>query len=77
MHSMRFNIVEQLSNVNLVKDVNYNLPAESHRTLNRWKKSLRRLLQVVRPIIFKQTGMHTVEPLLPEPSTFRLVWLLK
>jgi len=70
MLSRMFSILEPLFKVNLVKDVNDNLPVESHSDLTGWKEHFCRLLQVDRSIIVKQAGIHTAEPVVTEPSTF-------
>ena len=69
-HSWIFSILEPLFKANLVKDVKVDLPVESHSYLKGWKKPFCRLLQVNRLIIVEQTGIHTAEPVVPEPSTF-------
>ncbi|PNF35986.1 hypothetical protein B7P43_G02286 [Cryptotermes secundus] len=53
---------------NLVKDENGDLLADSHNILNRWKNYFSHLLNVHSVSDVRQIEMHTVEPLVPDPS---------
>jgi hypothetical protein len=54
---------------NLVKDERGDLPADSHKILNRWKNYFCQLLNIHEVSGVKQTGMHTAKPFVPDPST--------
>jgi hypothetical protein len=56
----------------LVKDENGDLLADSHYTLNKWKKYFYQLLNVrVHGVSdVRQIEIHTAEPLVPDPSPF-------
>jgi hypothetical protein len=62
---------EGLPAQNLVKDENDDL-ADSHSILNRWKNYFCQLLNVHVVNDVRQTDMHTVEPLAPEPVPFEV-----
>jgi hypothetical protein len=51
-----------------MKDEHGDQLADFHNNLNKWKKYLSQLLNVHRIRDVKQTEIHTVEPLLPDPS---------
>jgi hypothetical protein len=53
---------------NLVKDKNGDLLADSHNTANRWKRYFSQLLNDHNVNDFRQTEIHTAEPLVPGPS---------
>jgi hypothetical protein len=55
-----------------VKDENGDLLADSQDIFNRWKNYFSRLLNVHRVSDVKQIEIHTVEPLVPDPSPFEL-----
>jgi hypothetical protein len=55
---------------NIVKDENGDLLAHSHNIFNRQKNYFCQLLNVHDVNVIRQTEMHTVEPLVPEPSSF-------
>ena len=54
--------------INIVKDDNYDLVADSHSTLARWRNYFSKILNVHGVNDDRQTGIHTAEPLVPEPS---------
>jgi hypothetical protein len=56
---------------NLMKDRNGDL-ADSHNSLNRWKKYFSQLLNVHRVSDVRQIEIHTAEPLIPDPSPFEV-----
>jgi hypothetical protein len=62
---------------NFVKDENGDLLTDSHNSLNIWKNYICQLLKVHGVNDVRQTETHTPEPLVPEPSHFRLKLLLK
>jgi hypothetical protein len=51
-----------------VKNERGNLLADPHKSLSRWKNYFCQLLNVHRAGGVRQTGMHTAEPFVPEPS---------
>jgi hypothetical protein len=51
-----------------VKDYKGDLVADSHSILARWRNCLCQLLNVHGVNDFRQTDIHTAEPLVPEPS---------
>jgi hypothetical protein len=53
----------------LVKHDNGDLLADYHNNLNMWKNYFCQLLNVHRVNDVRQTEIHTVEPLVPEPSS--------
>jgi hypothetical protein len=57
---------------NLVKDKNGDLLADCHDILNRRKNYFSRLLNVHRVIQARQIEIHTVEPLIPDSSSFEV-----
>jgi hypothetical protein len=61
---------------NLMKDKNGGLLADSHNILNRWK-NFSQLLNVHRVSDVRQIEIHTVEPLVPDPTLLRLKLLLQ
>jgi hypothetical protein len=58
--------------INLVKDENGDLLADSHNILNRWKNWFCQLLNVHRVSDVRQVEVHTSEPLVHEPSPFEI-----
>jgi hypothetical protein len=58
--------------INLGKDENGDLLAVSHNILNRWKNYFCQLLNVHGVNDVRQTEMQTVEPLVPETSSFKV-----
>jgi len=48
------------------------LVADSHSILTRWRNYFSQLLNVHGVNDFRQTEIHTAEPLVPEPSTFEV-----
>jgi hypothetical protein len=56
----------------LVKHENGDLLADSHNILNRWKNYFSQLLNVHRVSVFRQTEIHTVEPLVLDPSPLEI-----
>jgi hypothetical protein len=57
---------------NLVKDENYDLLADSHSILNRWKNYFSQLLNVHNVIDVRQIEVHTAELLVPGPSSLEV-----
>jgi hypothetical protein len=55
--------------VDLVKNVNGDLLADSHNILNRWK-NYSQLLDVHKMSDVRQIEIRTAEPLVPDPSSF-------
>ena len=55
-----------------VKDEKGDLFADSHSILARWKKHFSQLLNIHGFHYVRQTELHTVKPLLSEPSAFEL-----
>jgi hypothetical protein len=55
-----------------VKDENGDLLAKSHNILKRWKNFFSQLLNVHRVSDIRQIEIHTVEPLVPDPSPFEV-----
>lgn len=56
----------------LVKNESDDMVADSHNTLNRLKNYFSQLLNVQRVSDVKQTEIHTVEPLVLDPSPFEV-----
>ena len=56
--------------VNKVKDKKGDLVTDSHSILARWRNHFSQLRNVHGDNDVRQTEIHTVEPLVPEPSTF-------
>jgi hypothetical protein len=54
--------------INIIKDENGNLIADTHNVLNRWKNFFNQVLNVHGVHDIRQMDIHTAEPLLPEPS---------
>jgi hypothetical protein len=54
--------------INIIKDENGNLLADSQSVLNRWKNFFNQVLNVHGVHDFRQMDIHTAEPLVPEPS---------
>jgi hypothetical protein len=57
---------------NLVRDENGDLPADSYNDLNRWNSYFSQLLNVRRVSDVRQIEMHAAEPLVLEPSPFKV-----
>jgi hypothetical protein len=57
---------------NFVKGDKGDLLADSHNILNRWKNYFSLSLNVHRVIDVRQIGIHTAEPLVPDPSPFEV-----
>jgi hypothetical protein len=57
---------------NMVKEENGDLLADSHSILNRWKNYLCQLLNLHGVNDVGQTEIHTAEPLVHEPSSFKV-----
>ena len=53
---------------NMVKEERGNLVADSHSILARWKNNFSQLFIVHGVTSVRQTGIHTAEPQVPEPS---------
>jgi len=53
---------------NIAKDDKCDLIADSHSILARWRNYFSQILNVHGVNDFRQTEIHTVEPLVPEPS---------
>jgi hypothetical protein len=51
-----------------VQDENGDLLADSHNSLDRWKKYFSQLLKVDNVSDVRQIEVHTAEPLVPGPS---------
>jgi hypothetical protein len=54
--------------INIIRDENGNLIADPQNVLNRWKNFFSQVLNVHRVHDVRQMDIHTVEPLVPEPS---------
>jgi hypothetical protein len=54
--------------INVVKDENDDLLADSHNILNRWKNNFSQLLNVHNVSDARQVEVHAAEPLVPGPS---------
>ena len=54
----------------IVKDEKGELVADRHSIMARWRNSFSQLLNVHEDIDIRQAEIHTVEPLVPEPSIF-------
>ena len=57
---------------NTMKDEEGNLVTDSYSILARWRKHFFQLFNVHRVNDVRQTEIHTVEPLMPEPSDFEM-----
>ena len=57
---------------NIVKNENGDLVADSHCILAKWRNYFFQLLNVHRVNGFRQTEIHTAEPLVPESSAFEV-----
>ena len=62
---------------NIVNDDKGDLVADSHSILARWRNYFFQLLNVHGVKDFRQTEIHTAEPLVPESSAFEVESLLK
>ena len=58
------------SRTNIVKDEKGGLVADSHSILARWRNHFSQLLNIHGVNDGKQTEVHTVETLVPEPSAY-------
>jgi hypothetical protein len=58
--------------INIIKDENGNLLADPQNVLNRWKNFFNQVLNVHGVHDVTQMDIHTVEPLVPEPSLFEV-----
>jgi hypothetical protein len=56
------------SRINIIKDENSNLLADPQSVLNKWKHFFNQVLNVHGVHNIRQKDIHTVEPLVPEPS---------
>jgi hypothetical protein len=54
--------------INIIKDENGNLLADSQSVLNRWKNFFNQMLNVHGVHNVRQKDIQTAEPLVPEPS---------
>jgi hypothetical protein len=54
--------------INIIKDENGNLIADSQNVLNRWKNFFNQVLNIHGVHDVKQMDIHMAEPLVPEPS---------
>jgi hypothetical protein len=57
--------------INIIKDENGNLIADSQSVLNRWKNFFNQVLNVCGVHSVRQKDMQTAEPLVPEPSLIK------
>jgi hypothetical protein len=55
-----------------VKDENGDLIADSNNILNMWKQYYSQLLKVQSVSDARQIEIHTAEPLVPDPSSFKV-----
>jgi hypothetical protein len=55
--------------INIIKEENGNLFADSHNILNRLQNLLNRVLNIHWVHDLRQMEIHTAEPLVPEPSS--------
>jgi hypothetical protein len=55
-----------------VKDENGDLVGDSHNILSMWKNYFCQLLNVHRVSDVRQIEIHTAEPLVPDPSPFKV-----
>jgi hypothetical protein len=62
---------------NIVKDENGDLVADSHSILAGWRKYFSPLLNIHGANNVRQTELHIVEPLVPEPSAFEVELVIK
>jgi UDP:flavonoid glycosyltransferase YjiC (YdhE family) len=56
----------------IVKDEKGDLVADSHRIMARWRNFFYQLFNVHEVKDVRQAEIHTVEPLVPEPSAFEV-----
>ena len=57
--------------ITIVKDEKGDLVADSHSNLARWRNLFSQLFNI-HGVNVRQTGMHTAELLVPEPSAFEV-----
>jgi hypothetical protein len=57
---------------NIGKDEKGDKVANSHSVLVRWRNFFSQMLNVRGVNVFRQTAIHTAEPLVPEPSAFEV-----
>jgi hypothetical protein len=55
-----------------MQDEKGDLVTESHSILARWRNHFSQLFNVQGASDFRQTEIHTAEPLVPEPSAFEV-----
>ena len=60
---------------NIVKDEKGDLVADSHSIVARWRNYFSQLSNVHGVKDVGQAGIHTAEPIVPEPSALTLSWL--
>jgi hypothetical protein len=58
--------------INIIKDENGNLLADSQSVLNRWKNFFNQVLNVHGAHDVRQMDIHTAEPLVPQPSLVKV-----
>jgi hypothetical protein len=58
--------------INIIKDENGNLLADSQRVLNRWKNFFNKVLNVYGVHNVRQKNIQTAEPLVPEPTLVKV-----
>jgi len=58
--------------INTVKGETCDLVVGSHSILARWRNNFSQVLNIHEVNDVRQTEIHTAEPLVPEPSTFRV-----
>jgi hypothetical protein len=58
--------------MNLMKDENGDLLADSNYILNRWKNCISQLLNVHNVSDIRQIDVHTAQPLVPGPNHFEV-----
>jgi hypothetical protein len=61
----------------IVKDERGDLVVDPHSIMARWRNSFSQILNVHGVSDVRQAQIHTVEPLVPEPSFLEVGWLLK
>jgi hypothetical protein len=66
------NFLDTTFRTNVVKDEKGDLFADSHNILVRWGNYFSQLLNVHGVYDVRRTEMHTVEPLVPEPSVLEV-----
>ena len=61
----------------IVKDEKGDLAADRHSIMARWRKYFSQLFNEHEVNDIRQAEIHTVEPLVPEPSAFEVNWISK